>query len=373
LLSEIGERRPVLSLVNDFWLLTGRCAYPSTCTKYLQGCDASCPTPHEYPQLEPEKIAAAWTSKRQMLTRNPPFLLAYSQWAADFVRRTLPGLTWRMQKIRLSLPLDIFRPLDKRECRRELGLPEDRFIVLATSEFAERRKGLDHLLAALRQLELPDLLLVSTSWSDPDPEKVGTIPFQRLGYMDDVQRLARVYAAADVLVGPSFEETFGQIFMEAAACGTPAIGYPLTAVPEAVIDGLTGRLATGVGPEPLAAAIRELYDDVRLRRAMGSWGRLYAENEWSPFSAWRDLFLAFRKLGLLEKVHVPPKISFVAAAPPIPDVSALPPPPQPGVLQLAKNAVHRVVAPKGSRVGEIAALTRETVILARRVVTRLVV
>ena len=51
--------------------------------------------------------------------------------------------------------------------------------------------------------------------------------------------LAQVYAAADVFVFPSKNETFGLVMLEAMACGTPVAAYPE--------NGPTEVLATGVG------------------------------------------------------------------------------------------------------------------------------
>jgi glycosyltransferase involved in cell wall biosynthesis len=319
----LSERYPVCSVLHDLWLLTGRCGYPGECRKYLEGCDASCPTAHEYPQLPPARIAQAWNTKRQLFATAPPFLFANSGWTAAFARTTLPASEARILTVHLGVPTDVFHPMDKGRCRRALGLPEDRFIVLATSEFADARKGMDHLIAALRQLDLPDVLLVSTSWSAPDPAKLGAIPLQRLGYVRDQKELATVYAAADVLVGPSLEETFGQMFIEAAACGTPAVGHPVSGVKEAIADGISGLVATGIGGEHLARAIHELYRDAELREAMGVWGRLHAENERSLFASYRTIFGALERTGLREQFRLPPKIGFMAQTPALPAVQRL--------------------------------------------------
>ena len=69
-----------------------------------------------------------------------------------------------------------------------------------------------------------------------------------LGYLRDPEDLAAAYGAADVFVAPSLEESFGQVFVEAAACGTPAVGYPVMGVKNALRDGITGRLAAAVTP-----------------------------------------------------------------------------------------------------------------------------
>ena len=59
-MSEVFKRWPTLIVLHDLWWITGRCAYPGTCEQFRTGCDASCPTPDQYPQLAPDRIAAAW-------------------------------------------------------------------------------------------------------------------------------------------------------------------------------------------------------------------------------------------------------------------------------------------------------------------------
>jgi hypothetical protein len=131
-----------------------------------------------------------------------------------------------------------------------------------------------------------------------------------LGYLKDPEDLAMAYGAADLFVAPSLEESFGQVFVEAAACGTPAVGYPVMGVANAIHDGITGRLASAVGPAPLAAAIRELVAKPDLRASMGIWGRLFVENEWSIEAGYRQLFLALQRLGILSELEIPRRINF---------------------------------------------------------------
>jgi glycosyltransferase involved in cell wall biosynthesis len=318
LIAILAERFPTICILHDFWLLTGRCAYTDGCDKLLDGCDHTCPSPHEYPSLEPQKIANAFAAKRLALNTGLPILFANSQWTADFAQYALSRcgpMRPRIEKIQLSFPLETFRPLDKKLCRAELNLPEDRFILLVTSEFSDRRKGTARLFQALRELQLPDLLVLSTSHSEPDAATTRQLDVRKLGFIRDPESLAKVYNAADLMASGALEETFGQIFVEASACGTPVVGYRASGVQEAILDNVSGKLVAGAGPSELAAAIRELYNNPGLLDAMGRWGRLYVENEWSPFSAYRHFFLALWRLGLASQMAMPRNIRFLPTLP----------------------------------------------------------
>ncbi|HMJ89705.1 MAG TPA: glycosyltransferase, partial [Candidatus Acidoferrum sp.] len=54
--------------------------------------------------------------------------------------------------------------------------------------------------------------------------------------------LSLAYNAADVFVIPSVQEAFGLTALEAAACGTPSIGFNTGGIPDLIEDGETGYL-----------------------------------------------------------------------------------------------------------------------------------
>lgn len=70
-----------------------------------------------------------------------------------------------------------------------------------------------------------------------------------LGVLDRTQ-LAKVYAAADVFVFPSRNETFGLVMLEAMACGTPVAAYPV----DGPLQVLGSQPQGGVLDEDLAQA-----------------------------------------------------------------------------------------------------------------------
>lgn len=312
----ISSRWPTVQVVHDLWMLTGRCAYNGQCTKYLAGCDESCPTPHEYPTLAPAKIHGAWEAKGQlMLGPHPPILAGLSAWTVQFIKTRFPHLADagdqpKLLSARCGLPTEFFHPAERRAARQWLGLPEDKFIILfSASNLSDKRKGLATLFEALQMLALPDVLAVCVGQLDSSARCDG-VAVRSLGYLSDASELSMVYSAADVFVGPSRMETFGQTFIEAAASGTPSVAFGVGGVPEALLNGVSGRLAAKVDARALAAAIEELHQNPALRRDMAAWGQLWAGNEWSLRSAAQRFVSQLNAIGLLARLGVAPKTGF---------------------------------------------------------------
>lgn len=71
-----------------------------------------------------------------------------------------------------------------------------------------------------------------------------------------------------LLLMTSRKEGYGLVILEAASCGTPAIGYRVPGVQDAIINKQTGMLTDAETPEYLAHAIEELFNDTSTYRTM---------------------------------------------------------------------------------------------------------
>ncbi len=72
------------------------------------------------------------------------------------------------------------------------------------------------------------------------------------------QEKLRRLETSHLLIMTSKKEGYGIAILEAAACGTPAIGYRVAGVQDAILDGKTGILAPEERPDSLAQAIVSL-------------------------------------------------------------------------------------------------------------------
>ncbi len=104
------------------------------------------------------------------------------------------------------------------------------------------------------------------------------------GYLEGEQ-LAKVYSSADLFVFPSSTETFGNVVLEAAASGIPAIGANAGGVEEIIQDGATGFLCPPRNPEAFTQALVQFLEKPALLRQMGKEARRYAITQ-----SWEAIF-----------------------------------------------------------------------------------
>lgn len=115
---------------------------------------------------------------------------------------------------------DRFTPGDKRVARAELGLPQDKQLILFAGrwEFAKGADRCDRILEAMP--EGWHLLIVTPSgytWSIPQGNNVTVLTDL------DTDRMISVYRSADALVQPSRFEGYSLVASEAQACGLPVL------------------------------------------------------------------------------------------------------------------------------------------------------
>ncbi len=163
--------------------------------------------------------------------------------------------------------------------RREHAL-KGKYLIL-TSCRLNPEKGLEYLLQAMPQIKARNcearLVLVGNG---PHESALRRLSCQ-LG-VDDVVRFVGWrndaldwIAAADVVVQPSFCESFCQVLMEALAFAKPMVMTPVGAAPEVIGDNQRGRLVPPGDSQAIAAAITELMDDRDLAQRLGALGKSY--------------------------------------------------------------------------------------------------
>lgn len=163
--------------------------------------------------------------------------------------------------------LDRFRPMQKEFARKHLGLHNGGPVILFVGRFAPV-KGIDRLLAAMVHLRTHQGLSLVIVGGDGQRTRASSELrhlIRKLGIHDrvslagriDHDRLATYYNAADVLVVPSFYESFGLVALESLACGTPVVATRVGAMESLLRMGETGAIVNTPSPRALALAIKK--------------------------------------------------------------------------------------------------------------------
>ncbi|MEZ5299902.1 MAG: glycosyltransferase [Verrucomicrobiales bacterium] len=98
-------------------------------------------------------------------------------------------------------------------------------------------------------------------------------PATSVGVARDEISLAVLYNAADVVAVPSRVESFGQTASEPLACGTPAVAFDASALPEIIDHRENGYLAKAYDPADFAAGLRWVLESPERHRQLADAGR----------------------------------------------------------------------------------------------------
>ncbi len=229
-----------------------------------------------------------WTRKKNAW-QQPMRIIVPSRWMADCVGRSALMAGKPVAIIPNVLDTECFRPHDRAECRRILGLPQDRKLVLfgAIQSATDVNKGYDLLSAALGKLAVQaqagKFECVVFGQTAPASGPIPAIKTHWLGHIDCETTLAQIYSAADVMVVPSRVENLPQTATEAQSCACPVVAFRTCGLPDAVDDRITGYLAEPYDPEDLARGISWVTADRVRHQSLGIAARSRAERLWSAY------------------------------------------------------------------------------------------
>jgi len=170
----------------------------------------------------------------------------------------------------------LFKPIDRSLSRRLLGIPQESFVILGGAvNVNDRREGGHIFKEIMAALSGRAQFLVFGAESGEMEGVYGT------GLLRDYRKMPLLYSAADLFVGTSLEEAFGQTFCEASACAIPIVAFRVGGIPEIARDGINARLLDEIDASPLLEEIESFMADSEKRKAFGQAGRSLVEKEFT--------------------------------------------------------------------------------------------
>ncbi len=268
---------PVIACMHDCYYGTGRCAYTGDCTKYQTGCDRHCPTWEQYPSLEPEKIEDQWLLRQKIFNNSQGIPLATnSQWMLNFAHTAFEQPNYA-ECVYIGLDAQLFQEIDKTLARKLLGIPQDKFVILGGAvNTNDYRKGGHIFQEIVAQLQDSEVHFLTFGVESPQLQGI-----QTTGFLRDYRKMPIIYSAADLFVGTSLEEAFGQTFCEAAACARPSVAFNLGGIPEVAQHNSNARLASEVSAGALLQEINLFRENKQKCQEFGQAGRKMVEEQFT--------------------------------------------------------------------------------------------
>lgn len=232
---------------------------------------------NEEPQLKSRVVGLL----HGLLSRVPRRVIALSDYVLDYVATRGGVPRQKLRRVYYGIDPRRFESDARAATRAALGLEAGVHVALCVARFHPQK---DHptLFRAARRLAVEGRpLVLLLAGGDPfygHRERLEALAGELelrdcvrfLGIRSDVPDLL---AAADLFILPSLYEGLGLVFLEAMAASRPVLTTRSSAIPEVVVDGVTGRLVPVGDDAALAAAWGEFLRDPVAGARMGAAGR----------------------------------------------------------------------------------------------------
>ena len=244
----------------------------------------------ETEQNLPKNLPPPFKNLRSYVLKNADFCIGRSDEAVQVLRAK--GFSGPAAAVPNAADAELFRPLDRATCRRELNQKQNwnfnGFLVGYVGRLVEEKGVLDLLEAlALCPPDVGVLLAGSGPMEEQIKTRAGELKIgERVFFLPHrpMSELPRVMNALDVLALPSrttprWKEQFGRVIIEAHACATPVIGSDSGAIPDVIGDA--GLVFPEGNARAIADTIQTLKSDPARARRMGEIGRAQVEAKYT--------------------------------------------------------------------------------------------
>jgi len=239
--------------------------------------------------LSPRHQVLLWLEKSVISPEGSRYIVTISELDRNLVQRYYGVSPERIHVIYNGVDQDVFSPVVRQRrsiVRESLGLGDEiTCYIFPAMDF--RRKGLAVLLKALSKLNFPWELLVAGQDRDVSFRKQAS----KLGIASKVHFLGRrkdiqdLYGASDLMVLPTTYDPFGNVHLEALACGLPVLTTAQAGGAEVVRSGQTGYvIKNSNNVDEVAAALK----DFESRRDQWPEWREQANISIKPFTSQRN-------------------------------------------------------------------------------------
>ena len=267
---------------HDCWAFTGHCFHFVTkqCERWKTGC-YNCPLRHEYPNTLLDRSRENYKLKKQLFGGAPNLtIVTCSDWMCALVKQSFLK-DKQIKVIKNGVDINVFNIT-----KPKASSFDGKFRILAVSSIWNQEKGYYDILALRKHLS-DDFVITIVGLTRTQIKKLPS-GINGIEMIKNVHELVDLYSSSDVLINPTYADTFPTVNIEALACGTPVITYNTGGSPESV-DEATGVVVKQGDLISLASAIRKMKDTPLSSSACRTRAEQYFDKE-KCFQKYIDLY-----------------------------------------------------------------------------------
>ena len=266
LTQKLSKIAPIVWTFHDMFPITGHCAHSFECEKWKTGC-GNCERLDIYPYIKKDHTKFLWNYKNKIYNSADFTIVTPSLWLKKCVEQSF----LKNKDIRLiynGIDLENFKKMDKYQAREQLGLPQDKKIVLFSADGGVKNpfKGGEFVFKTFEKLKnRNDDILFLNIGGESNQKSNNWLDF---GYVKERKTMVMLYSAADIYLFPTLADNCPLTAIESLACGLPVVTFETGGVSEIVEKDKTGFVVEYKNGEMLTSALEKLLDDDDLREKM---------------------------------------------------------------------------------------------------------
>lgn len=238
--------KPIIWTLHDMWPFTGGCHYAGSCLEFNEKC-GFCTFLRN--SGRDDYSAQVFQRKKDIYNSTNLTAITCSRWLNTLARSSSLLRNSSVDTIPNPIDTSFYRPLDKAECRQQLGLPLNKKLILfGAANVNDVRKGFRYLQEAL--------LIVSDNFPQMAANielvifgkmkhSLGKLGYKchTLQYVSSPEKMVKIYNACDAYILPSLQDNLPNTVVESLCCGTPVVGFRIGGIPEMIQHQVNGFLA----------------------------------------------------------------------------------------------------------------------------------
>lgn len=264
-LSYYSNKFPFFLTLHDCWTFTGHCCHFFECSRWMENC-GKCPHLDLPIKLSRDGTKSNLNLKRKIFSKSKIHISTPSHWLARKVEKSIlaPAIK-SLSVIPNGVNQDTFKPADKMEVRRNMGISKDDFVISFSCNSPSQNpwknyKLVEDVIQILSNSEPLKQITFLIMGEDGGNSNHKHVSLKKLGWLSNKSDVAKVYQASDLYLHATKADTYPTVIMEAMSCGTPVIASDVGGISEQVSDKIDGRILHN-SPDAFATMINRFLLD----------------------------------------------------------------------------------------------------------------